>query len=152
MISYQSGKKNDKADALTRKPNEQLMDDKDEQCKHIIRVILPPSLIEQSVEMQPIEENPADHKCNLLIGENSDCLTNKEIASEETFTKPSESTVLEQIIDVNQKDEFFTQICTYLENSTEEPKPEDVRLTGCGVKDGLLMKDTKLWVLEGNQL
>ena len=46
VISYQSGKKNDKADALTRKPNEQPTDDEDEQRKHSIRVLLPPSRIE----------------------------------------------------------------------------------------------------------
>ena len=45
VISYQSGKKNDKADALTRKPNKQPTDDEDKQCKHNILVLLPSSRI-----------------------------------------------------------------------------------------------------------
>ena len=41
VISYQSGKKNDKADALTRKPNEQPTDNEDKRCKHSVCVLLP---------------------------------------------------------------------------------------------------------------
>ena len=43
VISYQSGKKNDKADALTRKPNKRLTEDKDKQQQHCMRVLLPPN-------------------------------------------------------------------------------------------------------------
>ena len=43
VISYQSGKKNDKADAFTRKPNKQPIDNKNKQRKHSIRVLLPPN-------------------------------------------------------------------------------------------------------------
>ena len=56
VISYQSGKKNNKADALTRKPNEQLTDDENKQRKHNICMLLPPSHI-GPVELQLIEEN-----------------------------------------------------------------------------------------------
>ena len=40
VISYQSGKKNDKADALTRKPNEKPTENENKQCQHYMRVLL----------------------------------------------------------------------------------------------------------------
>ena len=43
VISYQSGKKNNKANALTRKPNKRPTEDKDEQRQHHMRVLLPPN-------------------------------------------------------------------------------------------------------------
>ena len=41
VISYQSGKKNNKANILMRKLNEQPTDDEDERRKHSICVLLP---------------------------------------------------------------------------------------------------------------
>ena len=52
VISYQSGKKNDKADALTRKPNERPHGN-DKRLEHCMRTLLPP----ERVELQPIEES-----------------------------------------------------------------------------------------------
>ena len=60
MISYQSGKKNDKADALTRKPTERLTDDEDEQRKHSVCMLLPLNRINHGAELQPIEEDHVD--------------------------------------------------------------------------------------------
>ena len=50
-VTYQTGKKNDKADALTRKPNKQPANEKDKQQEHKMQVLLPP----ERVELQPIE-------------------------------------------------------------------------------------------------
>ena len=50
-VTYQSGKKNDKADALTRKPNERPISDEDDRQEHRMQVLLPPARI----EMQLIE-------------------------------------------------------------------------------------------------
>ena len=57
VISYQSGKKNDKADALTQKPEDRLTDKKNEWQKHRMQVLLPSERFQQAVELQPIEEN-----------------------------------------------------------------------------------------------
>ena len=60
MISYQSNKKNDKADALTRKPNKQPTDNEDKRCKHNVRMLLPPNWIDHKAELQLIEEDYAN--------------------------------------------------------------------------------------------
>ena len=72
VISYQSGKKNDKADALTRKPNERPVDDNDERREHRVRVLLP----SDRIELQPIEtisnddENSDDDGSTVTESEN----------------------------------------------------------------------------------
>ena len=48
-VTYQTGKKNEKADALTRKPNDRLINDED--YEHRMQVLLPP----ERIEIQPIE-------------------------------------------------------------------------------------------------
>ena len=45
-VTYQTGKKNDKADALTRKPNKQPANEEDERQEHRMQVLLPPEQIE----------------------------------------------------------------------------------------------------------
>ena len=83
VISYQSGKKNDKADALTRKPNERLTDNEDKQCKHNIHMLLPPSCIEsKSVNLQSIEDSKRD-------------------ASEETPIESPELTLSNRVMEFN---------------------------------------------------
>ena len=51
VISYQSGKKNNKANSLTRKPNKQPINNKDKRCKHSVRVLLPPNRINHEAEL-----------------------------------------------------------------------------------------------------
>ena len=60
VISYQSGKKNDKADALTRKPNKRPIKDKNKQWQYQMRVLLPPNWINHKAELQPIEKTEED--------------------------------------------------------------------------------------------
>ena len=57
VISYQSGKKNDKANALTRKPNKQPTNDEDKRRKHSVRVLLPLNRIDHEAELQPIDKD-----------------------------------------------------------------------------------------------
>ena len=51
VISYQSGKKNNKANAFMRKPNKQLINNEDERHKHIVCVLLPPNRIDHEAEL-----------------------------------------------------------------------------------------------------
>ena len=51
IISYQSGKKNDKANALTRKPGNRLTNKEDEQLEHQMQVLLPSERFEQPTEV-----------------------------------------------------------------------------------------------------
>ena len=57
IISYQSGKKNNKADALTRKPNEQPTNNENKQRKHNVCVLLPPNWIDHKAKLQPIDKD-----------------------------------------------------------------------------------------------
>ena len=58
VVTYQTGKKNEKADVLTRKPNEQPISNED--YKHRMQVLLPPKQIKiQSIKVnQPQDEPP----------------------------------------------------------------------------------------------
>ena len=60
MISYQSGKKNNKADALTRKLNKQPTDNEDERRKYSIRMLLLANRINHGAELQSIKEDHAN--------------------------------------------------------------------------------------------
>ena len=51
VISYQSGKKNNKANALTRKPNKRPTEDKDKQWQHYMCVLLLPNRINHEAEL-----------------------------------------------------------------------------------------------------
>ena len=57
VISYQSGKKNNKANALTRKPNKQPTNNEDKWRKHNIYVLLSSNWIDYEAELQPIEKD-----------------------------------------------------------------------------------------------
>ena len=63
VISYQSGKKNKKANALTWKPNKQLVDTNNKKLEHHMQALLPLKYFEHVVNLQPIEvenKNPLD--------------------------------------------------------------------------------------------
>lgn len=62
---YQTGKKNDKADAITEKPNERPVDDTHERREHMMQALLPQSCIgmhpidvEDSAEEEDEVRNP----------------------------------------------------------------------------------------------
>ena len=135
MISYQSGKKNDKTKALTKKPNEQPTNNEDEQCKHSVYVLLPPNWIDYGAELQPIEE---DHANRI----NSDTNSN---ASDKTSPLPK------WVMKSNQNNELCSKIRLYFANLKRLEKP-DVYLKGLRVENGLLMKGNQLWVINDDQL
>ena len=140
VISYQSSKKNNKVNALTRKPNEWSTDDEDKQHKHSICMLLPPSCI-ASAEVQPIkesEESEEDH----ADWTNSNTDFN---ASDNTSPLP------EQVIESNQKNELCNKICSYLTNPKGLEKSE-VYLKSLRVENRLLMKENWLWVTNKDQL
>ena len=60
VISYQSGKKNDKANALMRKPNQRLTYGENKRHKYSIQMLLPLSCI-RPAELQPIEKSEGDN-------------------------------------------------------------------------------------------
>ena len=55
IISYQSGKKNKKADALTHKPNERLVDVNNKRLEHRMQTLLPPECFKHLVNLKPIK-------------------------------------------------------------------------------------------------
>ena len=128
VISYQSGKKNNKADALMKKLNEQFTDNEDKRRKHSIRVLLPPNWIDHEAELQPIEENHGK------VWANFETVSD---ANEETSTLP------ERVMESNWNNKLCNKIHSYLANPKGLAKPE-VYLKSLRVKDRLLMKRHRL--------
>ena len=151
VISYQSSKKNNKANALTRKLNEQPIDDEDKQHKHSIRMLLPLSYIKsKTVDLQLIKENFLDND-----RENSDCpisekRTGEGDINEETPIKSSEITLSDQIMAFNWKNNLYNKIYAYLEDQTRD-KPK-VYIKSLKIKDRLLRKVCWLWMAKDDQL
>ena len=136
VVSYQNGKKNNKADALTRKPNKRPTEDEDEQWQHHIRVLLLSNQIDQSAELQPIEESEKNDWIN------SDTNSN---ASNKILLLP------EQVMESNQNNKLCSKIHLYLANPKRLNKL-DVYLKDLRVENGLLMKEDQLWVADKSQL
>ena len=144
VISYQSGKKNNKADVLMRKPNEQPTDDEDEGCKHSIRVLLPSNRVDHEAKLQPIEENDdKDHTDRIKSEADSD--VSEEPASEEPLTLP------EQIVKFNRNNKLCSKICLYLADPKGLDRPE-AYLKSLRVENKLLMKRNQLWVADKGRL
>ena len=135
VISYQSGKKNNKADALTRKPNKRPTDDENERRKHSLRMLLPPNRIDYRAELQPIKEDHANRT-------DSDTDSN---ASDETSPLP------ERVMESNRNNELCSKIRLYLANPKGLEKPK-VYLKSLRVENRLLMKGNRLWVVNKDQL
>ena len=55
IISYQSGKKNEKVDALTRKLNKRSINKKDKRLEHCIQTLLAPERFKHVVNLEPIK-------------------------------------------------------------------------------------------------
>ena len=127
VISYQSGKKNDKADVLTQKPNKRPTEDEDKWHQHSVRVLLSPNWINHEAELQPIKEDYANRT-------DSDIDSN---ASDKMSPLP------EQVMESNWNNELYSKICLYLANSKRLAKSE-VYLKSLRVENGLLMKENRL--------
>ena len=136
MINYQSSKKNNKADALTRKLNKQLTDNEDKQHKHSVCMLLPPKQIDHEAELQLIKK---DHS---KVWANSKAVSD---ASEETLTLP------EWVMESNWNNKLCNKICSYLANPKRLEKLK-VYLKSLRVENRLLIKKNRLWVVDKGQL
>ena len=130
VISYQSGKKNNKADVLIRKPNKWPTNNKDKRHKHNIRVLLLPNWIDHEAELQVIEENHTDWT-------NSDTNSN---TSDKTSPLPK------WVIESNQNNKLCSKIRLYLANPKRLKKLK-VYLKSLRVENELLIKGNWLWVV-----
>ena len=138
IISYQSGKKNEKADALTRQPGERPISKDNERLEHCMQTLLPRERFEHVVNLEPIEVENGNSP-------------NEDIASAADPAEPhiDHSTLPEKIIEANQKNELCGQICAYLEAPHEQARLT-THLNSCRVSsNGLLMKADQIWVPEG---
>ena len=209
-VTYQTGKKNDKADALTRKPNERPISNEDDQQEHRMRVLLPPDRVEiQPIEVtnetkeeeaeelarshaaephaepQPTEESVEDE-------EDTKATSNKNVKAKhdkreeaereatpaeppaeprtkseeeakeaeelgrshavEPYAEPEEETnkslptLPDRVKESNRNDSLFTEIRQFLASPGDHNRPTDIYLRGSRAANGLLYKDSKLWV------
>ena len=138
IISYHSGKKNKKADALTRKPNERPITEDNERLEHRMQMLLPPERFEHVVNLEPIEvgNSPNDHTTS---------------AADPAEPHGDHSTLPEEIQDANRADKLCIRIRAYLEAPSKRAKPT-VHLNSCRISNGLLMKKDRLWVPEKEDL
>ena len=166
VVTYQSGKKNDKADALTRKPNERPISDEDDRQEHGMQVLLPPARI----EMQPIEiaNEPNEESVETKHDKHGEAeaesyeeaereatpakpsLTEGSVKAEDSDQKTDEDledkpSLPNRVKEANQKDALFTEVREYLANPVDQDRLI-VYLRGSRVANGLLYKDNKLWV------
>ena len=134
IISYQSGKKNKKADALTRKPNEQPINKEDKRLEHCMQTLLPPERFEHGIKhvvnLEPIE-----------VGNSPNEDTTSAVDPGEPQAEPHANllTLPEEIRDANRVDELCNKIKAYLEAPSERARPK-THLNSCRISNGLLMK------------
>ena len=140
VISYQSGKKNDKADALTRKLCDRPINNNDKRLEHRIQMLLSPERFEHAVTLQPIEELKSPTTSAVDLTEPHSTSVARGISK---F-----STLPEEVQNANRNDNLYTRICAYLEAPGKIAKPT-VHVNSCKINNGLLMKINHLWVLEG---
>ena len=181
-VTYQTGKKNEKADALTRKPNNRLISDED--YEHRMQVLLPP----ERIEIQPIEITNESDKRSVEARPKEGTKTTRDESVEAKHEEPEEEakelgrshaeephaepqpehersvetedsdeeldlpTLPEQVKESNRNDVLFNEIREYLANPADHDRPTDVYLRGSRVANGLLYKDNKLWVADDLRL
>ena len=173
-VTYQTGKKNDKVDALTRRPNERPISDEDEKQVHRMQVLLPPGRIkiqpievseprnepqpaEESVEAEdPEKELERSHAAELHVKPEKEDKKAEELgrshaaephAEPEEETNDSLPTLPDRVKESNRTNVLFSEICEYLVDPEGHDRP-DVYLRGSKAENGLLYKDNKLWVAE----
>ena len=121
VILYQSGAQNVKADALTRRPNDQSSEEIEDRLEHQTRTLLTPDRL----EAQPIDTERE----------------NEEISEELTLA--------EKVSRANEQDETCSRIRRRLEAPDSAPPEDEENLPNhknCSVKEGLLYKEDRLWV------
>ena len=201
VVTYQSRKKNDKANALTKRPNERPMNDEDERQKHRMQVLLLPERIKiQPIEVSEPQNEPSNepqhaeeeaeelgrshaaesHAKPEAKPENSTKATRNE-SMEAKHEEPEEETkeaeersrsnvaepqpghkgsvgtkdlqtLPDQVKESNRNNSLFTKICQFLASPGDHERPTDVYLRGSRTANGLLYKDSKLWVSDDLRL
>ena len=162
-VTYQIGKKNDKADALTRKPNKRPANEENERQKHRLQVLLPP----ERVELQPIKvseprNEPPNEPQPAKKSEKAEELRRSHAAEPhaEQSTEPEkendedledEPTLPDRVKEANRNNVLFMEVREYLANPEVHDKP-NVYLRGSRAENGLLYKDNKLWVAKSLRL
>ena len=186
-VTYQTGKKNDKADALTRKPNKRPANKEDKRQEYRMQVLLPP----ERIEIQPIEvtnKSEVEHDDRVKATRNES--VEAERADKEEINKPETEyerprvaeppaepqpakekiedegvpaaspdeevsedlpTLPDRVKESNQSNMSFLEVREYLANPEGHDRPV-VYLRGNRAENGLLYKNSKLWVTEDLRL
>ena len=119
VITYRPGKKNEKADALTRRPNDKPQNEEDERQQHQLRTLLPP----ERLELQPIEE-----------------------ATEPNETATIPQTLDEKVKRENSKMNSAQRSEKQWKTTPPRATPHHAKHKNCTIKDGLLYERERLWV------
>jgi len=124
VITYRPGKQNEKADALTRRPNDKPQDDSDERQKHQLQTMLPMARLSAEVQQD----------CGLA-------------PIESDTPEPEEIPIHDQIVEANLEDDLCDRISRGLAEGLE--KVEGVKLNLCSIDDrGCVLYQGRLWVPE----
>ena len=149
VISYQSGKKNNKANALTRKSGDCPIDKKNERLEHHMQVLLPLECFEQPTEVQAIEENK---NTRAYAGTPNPIIPSVVGQKKLHEVENSEMTLPKKVSNANRKDDLYNSIYAHLKDPTKHAKPKGVKLNGCGMGKDLLIRDNQLWVPDNKGL
>ena len=127
IVSYQTGKKNNKTDVFTRKPNKRPINNKNKRQKHRMQTLLPP----ECVKMHSIEvtdqfkeghktNQQESHKSKKSEGHKPERQEGIEAEpqqqAEEEEKKEELATLPERVKESNRKNAWFTEIREYLAN------------------------------------
>ena len=148
VISYQSYKKNNKADALICKLNKRPIDNNDKRLEYQIKTLLPPEHFEHVVNLQPIE---VKNKNSLRAQTPNYHITSEEKDHKKLHANPQSPTTSakyrlsvskfltlpEKVKYANQTDDLCTQICAYLKVLSKNTSI--IQLDSCRINDGLLI-------------
>ena len=99
VISYQSGKKNNKANTFTQKLGDCLADKENERLEHHMQMLLPPEYFKHSIKLQIIERKKDTHvhaktpnsTSSSAVGQTEPCGTDE----------PKDFTLLEKVSKAN---------------------------------------------------
>ena len=92
VVTYQSGNKNDKADILTRKPNQQPTNEEDKQQKHRMQILLPLKRVKlQLIEVSKPRKKPYAEQFAKPQAKNLEEFTNYAEAERYKKTKQEEN-------------------------------------------------------------
>ena len=106
--------------------------------------------IKQPIKLQIVEGKENAHAC----AETPNFTTLSAVGQSELrgMDKPKDSILSKEASKANQKNNSYSSIHIHLEDFTKHAKPESVKLKGCRVSKGLLMKRNQLYVSDDKDL